>query len=192
MNNLGVLYQNGLGVRRDVQEALRLYREAANLGEARAMINLAAANENVPSPEYGEALIWLRKAAEMGERDAMFGIGVYYERGLGVQRNYGEALNWYRRAAALGQTIAMNNIAVLYQNGNGVEQNPLEAMKWLAEAARLGDRGAQADLTRTIGLAVLEGLMSDSGPSETDAERQRRESKAISGPVCYAQMAPCH
>ena len=41
MNNLGLLYEHGHGVNADGKEAMKLYLQAANLGNVQAAGNLA-------------------------------------------------------------------------------------------------------------------------------------------------------
>ena len=45
---------------------------------------------------------WYRKAAEQGNRDAQFYLGIMYYLGHGVPPDYNEAVKWYRKAAEQG------------------------------------------------------------------------------------------
>ena len=60
-------------------------------------------------PEQG--VLWTRRAAEHGDRDAQFNLGCCYEEGLGVAKDPKEAERWYRRAAAQGQREAIEKCA---------------------------------------------------------------------------------
>lgn len=69
---IGTLYENGLGVRRDYDEALRWYRMAAERNFAQAFFALGMMYENgkgVPE-DLRQAREWMRKAADRGFEDA--------------------------------------------------------------------------------------------------------------------------
>ena len=48
MHQLGCCYEQGIGVNRDAEAAVKLYREGANLGYPDAMISLAICLETGP------------------------------------------------------------------------------------------------------------------------------------------------
>ena len=70
--NLGMMYANGLGVRRDEQEATRLFRLAADQGLALAQSRLEESyrNGSIDPQDDTEAIKWLRLAAEQGNAKA--------------------------------------------------------------------------------------------------------------------------
>lgn len=51
MNFLGIFYNQGTGVRKDVNQARRWYRKSAELGEVRGLTNLAVISSSPNSPE---------------------------------------------------------------------------------------------------------------------------------------------
>ena len=51
---------------------------------------------------YSKAKEWFEKAAENGEKTAMFWIGYLYEKGNGVEQSYSKAKEWYKKSADLG------------------------------------------------------------------------------------------
>ncbi len=68
-NNLGFMYQKGLGVPPIHAEAARWYMKAAEQGESRAQVSLGLLyldGRGVPQ-DYAEAARWWLKAAEQGE-----------------------------------------------------------------------------------------------------------------------------
>jgi uncharacterized protein len=48
---------------------------------------------------YSEAMHFFRKAADLGDTQAMSNIGVMYDNGEGVPKNAAEAARWYKKAA---------------------------------------------------------------------------------------------
>ena len=99
---LGLMYQNGRGVRRDDAEAVRWYRRAAEQGLAAAQSALGvmyAKGRGVPQSD-AEAVRWFRRAAEGGDALAQGIFGRFYENGVGVPRDPVRAYKWYRLAAS--------------------------------------------------------------------------------------------
>ena len=94
--------------------------------------------EGLPA-DYKEALIWFKKAAEMGNTDAMINIGDMYKEGYGVPEDYSEAMRWYKKAAELGDTDAMSTVGDMYKDGKGAERDLSEAMRWFKKAADKGE-----------------------------------------------------
>lgn len=85
--------------------------------------------------DYGTALkVWMT-AAEGGDPDAQYYVGVLYEKGAEGQPNYIKAASWYRQAAERGVSRAAVNLGRLYEQGIGVEKNGVEAGKWFAKAS---------------------------------------------------------
>jgi hypothetical protein len=68
MNNLGYLYQMGLGVKRDWPEAIKWYRRAAEHGDAMAQANLGMMYESGDGVTIDkvEAYKWYSLSAEQG------------------------------------------------------------------------------------------------------------------------------
>jgi uncharacterized protein len=87
---------------------------------------------------YAEAMDWFRKAAELGNADAMSYIGYLYLNALGIPADYAEAMRWYLKSADLGDATAMYQIGYVYENAQGVPTNYAEAMRWYRKSADLG------------------------------------------------------
>src|ERR1041385_2701194 len=94
--NLGVSYDNGLGVAKDYVEAVKWYRKAAEQGYRSAQYNLGVKYENGQgaSTDPAEAVQWYRKAAEQGEVSAQFHLGAIYQQGSGLPQNDEESAKW--------------------------------------------------------------------------------------------------
>lgn len=113
--DLGLMYEFGRGLRRDMVAALKLYRSAAQAGSAQGMLAVGQSyHKGVGGPrDYKKAMVWYRRAACAGSADAMNSIGVLYENGLGVWKSRGKAIRWYERAAQAGSKLAKGNLAEL-------------------------------------------------------------------------------
>ncbi|MEQ9773318.1 tetratricopeptide repeat protein [Pectobacterium jejuense] len=94
-----------------------------------------------------EAVSWLLKAAELGNRDAQYQLAQRYEQGKGVVIRRDLAERWYFRAATLGQAQAQlwmarhedgENALNWYQKS--ASSGDAEALLWLGKAYREGKR----------------------------------------------------
>ncbi|MGH6923362.1 MAG: caspase family protein, partial [Propylenella sp.] len=148
MNNLGIVYQDGLGVTRDYGEARRWFEKAAEHDYPEAMTNVGLLHEygNGVAQSYPEARRWYEKAAALDDSASMNNLGLLYQYARGVQQDLAEARRWYEKAAEQSHSGAMNNLGVLYERGDGVAQSYAEARRWYEKSAELGDGGAMNNL----------------------------------------------
>ena len=86
---LGSMYEKGVGLKKDLLEARRLYLAAADKGNAKAMHDLAVlyAEGIEGKPDYAVASRWFRKAAAFGLVDSQYNLAILYARGVGIERN---------------------------------------------------------------------------------------------------------
>jgi hypothetical protein len=112
-NNIGYLYERGIGVQVDYAEAMKWYRRAADLGYAEAMYNIGMMFvQGLGRPvDYAAAMESFRQAtgrAGTGPMNnlyvarAMGKIGYLYEHGLGVPQDREQAISRYRKAVEGG------------------------------------------------------------------------------------------
>ena len=153
---LGVMYEEGKGVQRDYNEAVKWYRQAVERQYAPAQSALGSmyADGLGVARDDKEAARLYRLAAEQGFSPAQFNLGLMYDNGHGVQKDSAEAVKWYRRAAEQGYDEAQSYLAISYFDGDGVEQSYTEAVKWTRKAAEQGLAKAQSNL----GFMYSEGL----------------------------------
>jgi TPR repeat protein len=100
--NLGLMYNNGQGVRQDYAAAMSWYRKAAEQGHVAAQTNLGVMYDNgqgVPQ-DYAAAMSWWRKAAEQGHASAQYNLALMYLKGHGVPQDYVQAHLWLDLAAS--------------------------------------------------------------------------------------------
>eukprot|EP00854_Cymbomonas_tetramitiformis_P022572 gene22572-27246_t len=104
MNNLGICYEDGLGVDRQIEEAMRLYKEAAENGNLHAHNNLGYIH--LQRRQYTEAMKLFELAAQQGSEDGMYNLAGLLERGYGAVQNKQRALELYAKAAQRGHQRA--------------------------------------------------------------------------------------
>jgi len=102
---VGMIYEEGLGVKQSFAEAFKWYRLAAAQENTAAQNNLGLMYESgagVPQ-DYVEAVRWYRLAAAQGYGQAQFNLGSMYSNGLGVTQDYVQAHIWFNLAGASGE-----------------------------------------------------------------------------------------
>jgi TPR repeat protein len=118
MVEAGLMYEGGLGVPQDLDEARCLYRTAADAGSQRGMVAMGQIyQDSVGVPrDYEKAKEWYLKAVGAGSADAMKRMGDLYKNGWGVQQSDSAAIQWYRRAREASSTVAAANLAAMGAN----------------------------------------------------------------------------
>ena len=90
----------------------------------------------------------LKIAAEQGDAEAQFFLGLSYAIGDDIPEDDAEAVRWYRLAAEQGHASAQEHLGMAYEHGRGVPQNNVEAVRWYRLAAEQGEILAQSGLGR--------------------------------------------
>ena len=99
-HRVAIMYQNGLGVARTPEVALRWMRAAAEAGNPLAQHGLGFMymNGECVDRDDAAAVVWFRRAAEQGLEGSMAMLATLYEQGRGVKQDLEAAREWYRRA----------------------------------------------------------------------------------------------
>ena len=122
----------------DMTTAIKSLERAASANNVRAQTLLGqmldAADNNA------QALKYYRMAADQGDAEAAFYIGVMYRSGDGVEKNEKEGIDWVRKAAEKGFPPAVAAMAGYYMtSGRGgpapADQQSEEAKRWILAAA---------------------------------------------------------
>jgi tetratricopeptide (TPR) repeat protein len=125
------------GGRRD--EAIGLYRKAADAGDARAMVSLGLileSGDGVPK-DIGAANALYEKAAARGSADGAINLAVALMNGKGVEKNVARAVALLKTASQGGSAIATYDLGVLAQQGAAGE--PAQALDFFQRSSGLGD-----------------------------------------------------
>jgi TPR repeat protein/tRNA A-37 threonylcarbamoyl transferase component Bud32 len=80
--------------------------------------------------DAAEATRWFRMAAEQGQGESQFSMGMRYLLGQSVVQDNKEALRWFNMAADQGVALAQAALALRYLKGEGAPQDYVEAYKW--------------------------------------------------------------
>lgn len=165
---LGLMYEEGKGVRQDDASALRWYRKSAVQGNPDAQYRLGRIYEEGKgiSQDNSFALRWYRKSAGQGNSDAEYSLGMMYEKGQGVGQDNEQAARWYSvsadhgnpeakerlkerkwdllvRASLKNDSDAQYELGRMCLDSSGAEHYEEDAAKWFLKAAEHGNAGAQ-------------------------------------------------
>jgi TPR repeat protein len=146
MVELGVLYATGAGVAKDEAQARKLFERAAEAGNPRGVVNLAALSGG-GSSDPARARDLLAKAAE-ASAEAQYLLGLMLADGTGGARDDIGARNLFEKAAAQNHAGALERMGAFAQEGRGGPKDSSAAKAYYERAAALGDEDAKKALKR--------------------------------------------
>ena len=122
------------------EEVLKTLPKPGKTSETNASANNQAVEiqpgrKEIPSHEAFKRLL---KAAEQGQAQAKYSLGLAYFKGLGISENHAEAVKWWHKAAEQGHATAQINLSEIYETGDSVTQDFVAAYKWAKLAAAQG------------------------------------------------------
>ena len=134
-------------------EAARLYKLAADQGNAAAQTNLGtlyALGSGGLTKDDREAARLYKLAADQGFASAQTDLGIFYEQGRGgFAKDDRQAARLYKLAADQGHARGQNYLAVFYRDGRGgLEKDEHEAVRLFRLAAEQGDDNAKRNLAQ--------------------------------------------
>lgn len=158
-NNLGHMYEEGLGVTQNYQQAMAWYRRAAEqkLPQAQHNVGLLYHFGYGVRPNANEAVRWFRMAAEQNLAESEYMLGLAYYQGEGLPLDYGQARQWFSKSATKGYPEGTLMLALLLLSGEGAVDNqpdPYHAYLWARIAMQLGQE--QGDDIRAMATLELD------------------------------------
>lgn len=110
-----------------------------------------------------------REAAEGGDVEAQFALGLKYCTDPGAGQDLPQAAGWYQRAAEQGHALAQLNLGRMFANGDGVPKDDATALDWMRRSAESGDAGAQYVLGSKYRRFSLDRARTDCAASRVEA-----------------------
>jgi len=157
-NNIGLMYEKGLGVTQSYVEAMAWYRKAADQGLPEAQFNLGTLYHNGYGVEInnGQAVSWFRKAADQQLPDAHYMLGLHLWEGKGIRRDPLAALDQFLKGARQGNVNAqfMAGYLFLSEEPTG-KANAVAGYTW-AEVSRLNGYAEAVDITEFLNYRMKE------------------------------------
>ena len=155
-NNVGHMYEKGLGVAQNYASAMQWYRRAAEQGLAEAQLNIGllyyygygvATNQR-------EAVSWFREASKGELPEAEYMLALAYEQGTGIELDYREARRLFLKSARANYAPAQMMFAFMLQAGEGIDSDPFRAYVW-GKIAEVNGSEEALDVT-SIAIVLLE------------------------------------
>ncbi len=163
-----------------LDEALSLFKEAANKGDVEAMriVGLCylgykamplveqrtnEVKENKISENFKEAAKWLSLAADREDGIAQLELGRLYLFGKGVSRSGSLAIKYIQKAADQNIPEACNLLGELYADGTYIPKDEFEAFRWFDKAGQLNYGRSYYNLGRLY--------LRDESPSPSDLSK---------------------
>jgi hypothetical protein len=136
------IYDHAMDIKRDhpddLQTIFETFEKAAATGYPPAQVAMAEIVEagKLMRPDHERALRLMRTAADIGDSDAHFALGLMYSVGIGEPRNADDTAIYHIRCAAqAGNTSAMDELAKRYRVGYAVPKDLLRAAAIFVDAA---------------------------------------------------------
>ncbi len=192
--NLGIAYQTGTGVTKDLPLAVKTYQRSAAMGNAKAQRNLGlmySAGIGIEQ-NYQKAFQFFTDSANAGETASQYNLGIMYLQGTGTERNTKQARQWLSKAANNGDSNAQMTLGVLLQEtdinaslhwyNQAAEQNNPYALYNLAIMYWQGEQLPQ-DLERAGYFARLANQQGHEKSAELLTQINNRAAVAVQTPV---------
>ena len=132
--------------------------------------------------DRSKAIALYRKAADLGNGDAMLQLGYLHESGRDLPLSQEQAVAWFRKAVDSGKESAMFHLGVLYWSGRGVSQDFVEAYQWLdlasarASGARVSENAAARDaLGRVMSALQIAAARKRAGEWQTAYDLRKKK-----------------
>jgi TPR repeat protein len=149
---LGNAYHMGVGgLPRHLPTAMRWYLKAAAQGHVDAQVNLGVIlihdiAQAGGSRNAAQAYHWFKRAAELGDVQAMCYLARMFLQGEGVARDAAGACEWLERAGEAGCAPAFNELGRMHARGDLGAPDQSKAAAAYERGARLGDLHSQYNL----------------------------------------------
>jgi TPR repeat protein len=143
-HSIGWMYENGLGVEKDMKAAADWYQKALDNGHKGAGLNLGNMyddGDGVPQ-DYKKAAELFEIATGAGFAEAYNNLGHMYRNGQGVEKDEEKAAELLLAAASAGYAPAQNTVGVMFFKGQGLEQSAEAAYYWFTKAVQAEQPGA--------------------------------------------------
>lgn len=187
----------GGGTRKDPLKAVQWYKRAAALGDVAAMYKMGMVLLKGllgQQRNEGEAVIWLKRAAERADAEnphALHELGLLYEGapvgGNGrLNRDEGEALRLFEQAARLGYRFSQFRLGQAFEYGMlGCPIDARKSIAWYTRAAAQGEHQAELALSGWY-LTGSQGILEQ---SDTEAYLWARKAASADPPLPKALFA---
>ncbi len=147
-HSLGLMYDEGWGVKQNVKRAHGLYGQAAAQGHGAALFCLGFNSQFgiVVSEDIGKARQLYEQAVEAGDVQSLVNLAALYQEGAGGVQDFGKAAEYFRRAAENNRVNGHYGYAECILDGHVPDVDRSVAIDHLVKAAEQEHSGALARL----------------------------------------------
>ncbi len=152
---LATLFDQGLGVKRNLKLAARWYSAAADQGHSGSLfaLGLMQLDSSAGDIDLNKARDLFERAARLGHAQAAHNVGLIFAGASGGGVDWKQAATWFAAAAKLDFAEAQYNLGILFTEGKGVKKDLVKAGEWLSKAALNGLN----DAARDYGIMIFRG-----------------------------------
>jgi TPR repeat protein len=139
MFQIGVMYDNAIGVTQDAMKAVDWYRKSKQSEKPpdRTLAFYKEKNNKLERVDYEEIFKDLLIEAENGNAEIQFQVATIYDQGKLVPLDFNKALGWYKRSAQNNYEEAQFMMGYFYCRGIGVPKDNKIANDWLVKSKRI-------------------------------------------------------
>lgn len=142
---LGCLSRDGLGERKNPEQAFHYFSNAARKGhtESQYAVGVCHYYGTGTSVDYQKAFESFESAAKKEFAKAQYSVGLCYYHGEGVDCDHKKAFEAFQKSAAQGNVNALYDLGICYQKGEETPKNLIRAFESFKRAADKGHPKAQ-------------------------------------------------
>jgi len=146
--SIALLYEQGKGVNKDPERALKYFKSAAaqTLPEAQYYLAMKYYLGKNVKLDLHKARQLLLQAAEQDYLPAQFQLAKFYAQGKGGAKDQQQAIFWLTKASESGYGVAQHALAARFLMGRGTTISLQKGIFWLTKAAEQNDSNAMRDL----------------------------------------------
>jgi TPR repeat protein len=195
---LGILYEFGLGIRKDSERSIQWYIQSAVQGHLKAQEKLSFfinhQEDKYKIFDWYRRLLavkedkkeWLKLEIQEGDLSSCHHLGLMFLYGWSVDKDQKQAFDYLMNAANHKYIPSQKVVAEMYREGKVVEQSHKEALRWYRRAGKQGDAGASAAIKEMADENISAALYDLGRAHEEGWGIARDEDEAI---ALYSQAA---
>jgi uncharacterized protein len=159
---VGLYFQNGKGVEKDIDQAIFWFEKAAMKKDKNALYHLAMILIKQEDKDFKLIASLLDQAAQLEHPNAQYNLAVMYHKGDGLKMDLDKAFYWYEKASDKNIAMAQYNLGMMYFEGIVVEKNEIKAKELWQKAA---DQGLEVAVKLMLSINNYEKLQKSSWQS---------------------------
>lgn len=136
VSRLAACIKDGVGISKNVNQALSMMKFAAASGDTAAMITIA--DTYIENKNYNVGLEIYQGLAGCGYLPALYRIALCYFDGLGVSKDLDKSFELTQKASECGKPEIIHHLAICYWNGFGTKKDRKKAFSCFQKAAQAG------------------------------------------------------